>query len=164
MLVVPIVVVIALLKYAQGKQKKKSRAKVAAYLHKVTEQAEIIPSYQKRLVHQLVIVDEQNRKLLVIGHRNATLSHDVFSLDETNSIKVFNHKKTLMASENDRKPETFTTQIGVELTIEKTGTQQFLTLYDHVEHSIYNMAELEKEAWQLKERIARAKNGEPVKA
>lgn len=163
LLIVPIAIVIAILNHSHKKRKKKSFDRVSAYMHSHIREGEIVPSFQKQLVHQLVIIDEKNRKLVIIDHTNATLSHDVILLDEITSIKPFNHAITVQPDENSRKSESITSRTGVEITMEKTASKKFLVFYDHTEHSVYHMAELKNEAALLQQKITKIKNNEPAK-
>jgi len=58
-----------------------------------------------------------------------------------------------------QKPEQNTTKIGIELNFKKIDGETFLTLYDHLEHNIFLMADLEKEAHQLREKIEQVRTG-----
>ncbi len=164
LLLVPVVVVVAILINGQKKRKKKVQDKLFAYLHEVIQHHGIVPGYQKQFVHQLVIVDEKNRTFLIVNYKDGRFSYDLFPLGAIRSIKVVNHKQTLVSDEKGGKPEIFSTQIGVAVELEKNESEKFLTLYDYVEHNIYHMAELEKEAAQLCERIKKALNGKPIEA
>ncbi len=68
-------------------------------------------------------------------------------------------RKSFTPEGKGQKPEHITTKIGVKVTFEKNGTEQFLILYDYLEHNIYQMADLEKEACQLHDKIKKAQNG-----
>lgn len=162
-LVIPIVGVIAILKYSQKKHKKRFSDKTSLYLGQVLDGAGLSADFQKQLAHQLIALDEKKRTLLILSHTNATFSHEIVPLTEVREIRLFQQKEILAAEAEGRKGETLVTQSGLELSLGKQGPKR-LVFYDHVEHNIYQMADLEKEARQLLERISRFKTREPVPA
>jgi hypothetical protein len=157
LLIIPVVLVIAILSYSHKKQKGKKKNKLFAYLQEVTSQSGFKPNFQKHLVHHLVLVDEKLRKILVVHHPENNLSHEQFSLDYIRSAKVVNLKESIPGDDQNKKAEVITTQIGVEISFEKPEKEVFLVVYDHIEHNIFQMADLEKEARELHEEIAKAK-------
>lgn len=163
LLLAPIVIVIAILKRSHKNQKKKRQDQLNAYLAHVAAQEALTPSFEKHLVHQMIVLDEANRKLLVIDQKGGSFSHELFLLDEIRNVRLFTHTDVSLPAGKDGKSENFTTAIGVELITGKTGASKFLTLYDHVEHNIYQMSELEAEARQLQAKIAAAKGQQKEK-
>jgi hypothetical protein len=157
LLIVPVLLVIVVLSYSHKKQKRKKQNKLSAYLYEVTDQPGFKPGFQKHLLHQLVLIDESSRKILVIGHHENNFSHEQLSLDYIKSIKVVNLKETVKADHQNKKTEVITTQIGVEIVSEKPGKEIFLIVYDHIEHNIFQMADLEEEARELQDIITKAK-------
>lgn len=162
LLMVPVFIVVAILNNSNRKRKKKAQDRLTAYLHEVAGAETLSHSFQKQLVHQTIVLDEKAAKVFVVDHRGAALSHEVYSLAAIKNLKVLNLKQTLPAETAGQKPETFTTEIGVELLLDKTGERKFLVAYDHVEHNIFQLAGFEKEAAQLLERIANAQKGQFV--
>ena len=156
LLLAPVLLVVLLLINSRKRQKKKTQEKLSAYLRGIADQVGIKYSFQKELIHQIVIIDESSRKILVIDHREHPLSHEQFSLDFIKTLRVVNLKQTIR-NEQDKKAEVITTQIGVEIAFEKPDKEILIVFYDHIEHNIFQMAELEKEAWQLHENITRAR-------
>ena len=155
LLIVPILIVIAIVSYSHKKRKRKQHDKLSAYLHEATGGAGFKPDFQKHLVHQLVLINEGSRKILVVGHHE-DLSHEQLSLDYIKTVKVINLKETIKADDQKR-TEVITKQIGVEISFEKPEKEIFLVVYDHIEHNIFQMADLEKEAQELQEIITKAK-------
>jgi hypothetical protein len=155
LLIVPILVVIAILSYSHKKRKRKQQDKLSAYLHEAAGGAGFQPAFQKHLVHQLVLIDEGSRKILVVSH-HGDLSHEQLSLDYIKTVKVINLKETIKADDQKR-TEIITKQIGVEVSFEKPEKEIFLVVYDHIEHNIFQMTDLEKEARELQEIITKAK-------
>jgi len=156
LLLVPVFLVVAILNRSHKKQKKKAQDRLSDYLNERTEELGMKHSFRKQLVHQLVIIDDIARKILVVSGRDQ-FSHELYSLDFIKTLRVVNQKQSFIVDEKSKKSETITTQVGVEIAFEKPQKEIFLTLYDHVEHNIFQMADLEKEAWQLHERITKAK-------
>lgn len=158
LLIVPIVIVVAILNNANKRRKKAAQKKINAYITEATRQTGLSNYVRKQLLHQTVIIDEKLKKLLIVEH-NGTYSYDVYQLDAIKSNLVLNDKQTFPPAGKGQKPEHITTRIGVELTFQKKDEGKFLTLYDHYQHNIYLMADLEKEAHQLREIIEKARNG-----
>jgi len=90
------------------------------------------------------------------SHPFKSLSHEQLSLDYIKTVKVVNLKETIKADDQKR-TEVITRQIGVEISFEKLEKEIFLVVYDHIEHNIFQMADLEKEARELQEVITKAK-------
>lgn len=55
-----------------------------------------------------------------------------------------------------KRQEHITTKIGLELIFGKNREHKFLTVYDYVEHNIYQMKDFENEAHGLQARIEKA--------
>jgi hypothetical protein len=157
LLIVPVLLVITVLSYSHKKQKRKKQDKLSAYLYEVTGQPGFKAGFQKHLIHQLVLIDEGSRKILVIGHHENNFSHEQLFLDHIKSVKVVNLKETVRTDDQNKKTEVVTTQIGVEIALEKPDKEIFLVIYDHIEHNIFQMSDLEKEARELQEAITKAK-------
>lgn len=155
LLIIPVLLVIAVLSYSHKKKKRKKQDKLSAYLHNATGGSEFKPSFQKHLIHQLVLIDDSSRKILVVNHHES-LSHEQLSLDYIKTVKVVNLKETIKADDQKR-TEVITRQIGVEISFEKLEKEIFLVVYDHIEHNIFQMADLEQEARELQEVITKAK-------
>ena len=156
LLIVPVLLVIAVLSYSHKKKKQKKQDKLSAYVDEVMDQPGLKPTCQKNLVHQLILIDENLRKILVFNHHE-DLSHQQLSLDYLKTVKVVTLKETIKADDQSKKVEVITKQIGVELFFEKPEKKIFLVVYDHIEHNIFQMADLEKEARDLHEVITRVK-------
>lgn len=156
LLLVPIFIVIAILRNASKKQKKKAQHKISTYLSQVAEEAGIVNNHQKQLIYQTVVIDEKNRKLLVIEHEGFLFSHDIYAFGDIGDIRMIHQKQTIDRAEKDRKKEHLTTKIGLEISLKK-GLSKFLTFYDHMEHSIFQMAGFEKEAVELQMHIIKTK-------
>ncbi|MBO9682208.1 MAG: hypothetical protein J7502_05985 [Flavisolibacter sp.] len=155
LLIVPVLLVIAIVSYSHKKRKRKQKDKLSVYLHEATGGAGFKPDFQKHLVHQLVLIDEGSRKILVVNHHE-DLSHEQLSLDFIKTVKVVNLKETIKADDQKR-TEIITKQIGVEVSFEKPEKEIFLVVYDHIEHNIFQMTDLEKEARELQEIITKTK-------
>jgi hypothetical protein len=161
LLIVPVLLVIAVLSYSHKKKKRKKQDKLSAYVHEVMDQPGFTPVFQKNLVHQLVLIDESLRKILVFNHHE-TLSHQQLSLDYLKTVKVVTLKETIKVDDQSKRMEVIAKQIGVELVFEKPDKEIFLVVYDHIEHNIFQKADLEKEARELHEIISKAKAGQLV--
>ena len=153
-LVIPIALVIFLLNRAHKKQLQKIDKRNSIYLQQVIKQTGLVNNFQKKLSHQLVILDEVNRKLLVIDHVDSTYSHRLYELDDIKALEVL-HVKQIMGSEGkNTRSETFTSYIGLQIVCENgTSSKQLLVFYDHLKHNVFLMADMEKEAKQLQQTI-----------
>lgn len=161
LLIVPIIIVIAMLNNSNRKRKNRARNQIQEYIARAIKQTGIENNYQQQLIYQTIIIDEQNKKLLVIDHKEAAFSHEVLSLEHIRDTRVINDKYSFKSDDKTGRHETVTTRIGVSLLPEKTGTECILTFYDHIEHNIYQMPDFEKEAQQLKTRIDNIKSNIP---
>jgi hypothetical protein len=164
LLIVPIVAVVMALNLSNKRQKKKIDKRNSLYLQQVMEQTGIVSSFQKQLTHQLVIVDDVSRRLLVIDHVDNTYSHVLYELDDIKDPEIINVKQVIPGYDNN-KSESFTSHIGVQL-ISGNGTnsKQLLVFYDHVKHSLYLMTEMQQEARKLQQRIRQAKTKKQLAA
>jgi len=162
MLLVPIFIVVVILNYAGRKRKRNDRSRILEYIVAVARRTGIACDHHHQLAYQTVIIDEKNRKLLIIDHARAVFSYDEYSLDEIREVKVEHHKQVFMQEGKGNKQEHITTKIGLELIVEKDSEHKFLTVYDYVAHSIYQMKDFENEALGLKTRIEQASRAEPM--
>lgn len=162
LLLVPIFIVIAILKFANRKRREKAQGKILDSISEATKQTGITNHYQKQLIHQTIIIDEKSRKLLIIDHNKASFSYNVYPLEAIKGTQVINHKDSFLVNEKNQKHEHITTKIGVELILEKAGDEKFVILYDYLEHNIYLMADFEKEAHQLQDTIKKAINAKQL--
>jgi len=158
LLIVPIIIVVIILNNVNKRRGKKAQKRINTYIAEATRQTGITNYYRKQLIHQTVIIDEKNRKLLIVEH-NGIFSFDVYPLDAVHGNLVVSHKQSFTPEGKGQKPEHITTKIGVELSFKMIDGETFLTLYDHLEHNIFLMADLEKEAHQLCEKIEKVRTG-----
>lgn len=158
LLLAPIAIVIIILNSANKRRRKKAQKKINAFITEATRQTGITNYYRKQLVHQTVIIDERNGKLLLIDH-NGTFSFDVYLLDEVTNVQVISETKSFLPAGKGQKQENLTTKIGLGIKFRKIGAEKFLTLYDYLEHNIYMMNDFEKEAHELRDKIEQAGNG-----
>jgi hypothetical protein len=158
MLLVPIIVVVIILNNANKRRRKKAQKRINTYITDATRQTGITNYYRKQLVHQTLIIDEKGRKLLIVDH-NGIFSFEVFQLDAVSGNAVVNVKQPFMIEGKGQKQEHITTRIGVELKFRKIDGEKFLKFYDHLEHNVYMIADFEKEAHQLREKIENARTG-----
>jgi len=158
LLLVPIIAVVVILNNANKRRKKKAQKKINAYITEATRQTGITNYYRKQLIHQTVIIDEKGRKLLIVEH-NGIFSFEVFPLEAVSGNMVVNIKQPFTIEGKGQKQEHITTRIGVELKFRKLEEEKFLKLYDHLEHNVYHIADFEKEAHQLREKIDKARAG-----
>jgi hypothetical protein len=159
LLIVPIIIVIVIINNANKRRKKKAQKRINAHIGEATRQTGITNYFRKQLIHQTVIIDESNRKLLIIDHKGDAFSFNAYPLDAINSILTINKTQSFIPEGKGQKQEHIITNIGIELTFEKKYAEQFLVLYDHLEHSIHQMADFKKEAGQLHDTIRKAQNG-----
>lgn len=153
LILIPVLLVFIVLSYSHKKKKKKTQAKILVYLHGLTNQLKIKHSFVRCLPHQMVLIDKDARILVVVDHKTDQFSHKWFSLDDIKSLKVINLKQTIPLDDKSKRPDIITTEIGVEICLHEMQQEIFLTVYDHTVHHILQMAELEKEAWQIHECI-----------
>ncbi|WP_207515139.1 hypothetical protein [Longitalea luteola] len=158
LLIVPILIVVVILNSANKRRKKRAQKKINSFIAEATRQTGISNYFRKQLLHQTVIIDERLRKLLIVEH-NGVFSFDVYPLDAIKNNVVVNQNMTFTPQGGGQKQEHVTTRVGLELSFKKSDDRKFLTLYDHHEHNVYLMADLEKEAHQLRETIEKARNG-----
>ena len=159
LLLVPIVIVIIILNNAAKQRKKKAQKKINAFIAEATRQTGITNYFRKQLTHQTVIMDEKNKKLLLVEHKDHAFSFDVYPLDAVKNVLVLNETKSFMPEGKGQKQEHLTTRIGIKISFKKDDAEKFITLYDYLEHNIYLMRDLEKEAHQLRDQIEKARNG-----
>lgn len=159
LLLVPIVIVILILNYSTKQRKKKAQKRINAYISEATRQTGITNYFRKQLVHQTVIMDEKHRKLLLVEHKDEVYSFDLYPLDAVKNVLVLNETQSFTPAGKGQKQEHLTKRIGLEITFKKSEEEKFLTLYDYLEHNIYLMHELEKEAHELRDKIDKARNG-----
>ena len=150
-LFVPIILVVIILIYAASRRKKLLQDKLAIYLKKVIAEAGFNNSFQKHLVHQLIVLDEEERKLLVIDHKNE-LRHDIYPIDGISNMNIY-YNNEVLPSIGNQKSEKVIKQIGVRFNLERMKDEQYLVLFDHTEHSIYLKEGFEKEASQLLDKL-----------
>ena len=159
LLLVPIVIVIIILNNATKQRKKKAQKKINACITEATRQTGITNYFRKQLSHQTVIMDERNKKLLLIEHKDEAFSFTVYPLDAVKNVLVLNETRSFIPEGKGQKKENLTTRFGLEISFKKGDTDKFITLYDYLEHNIYQMQELEKEAHELRDKIEKARNG-----
>lgn len=159
LLLVPIAIVIIILNNATKQRKKKAQKKINAFIAEATRQTGITNYFRKQLTHQTVIMDEKIKKLLLVEHKNENFSFELFPLDAVKNVLVLNETKSFMPVGKGQKQEHLTTRIGLEITFKKGDTHKFLTVYDYLEHNIYLMRDLEKEAQELRDKIEKARHG-----
>ncbi len=158
MLLVPIIVVVIILNNANKRRKKKAQKRINTYITEATRQTGITNYYRKQLVHQTLIIDEKGRQLLVVEH-NGMYSFEVFPLDALCGNVVVNVKQPFTIEGKGKKQEHITTSIGVELRFRKIDGEKFIKFYDHLEHNVYMIADFEKEAHQVRDKIENARSG-----
>jgi hypothetical protein len=156
-LILPIVLVVLILNNANKRRKKNAQKKINAYIAEVTREAGVSNYIRKQLLYQTLIIDEKARKLLIVEH-NGVFAFDVYPLDAIKSNQVEDEKLSFAPVKKGQKQEHITTRVGIKLSF-KAAEGKFLTLYDHHQHNIYLMADLEKEAHQLRNLIEKARNG-----
>lgn len=159
LLLVPIVIVIIILNNATKQRKKKAQKKINACITEATRQTGITNYFRKQLVHQTVIMDERNKKLLLIDHKDDVFSFNVYPLDAVKNVLVLNETQSFAPQGKGQRPENLTTRIGLEISFKKGDDDKFLTLYDYLEHNVYAMRDFEKEAHELRDKIEKARNG-----
>jgi len=159
LLLVPIVIVIIILNNSTKQRKKKAQKKINAFVAEATRQTGITNYFRKQLVHQTVIMDERNKKLLLIDHKDDVFSFNIYPLDAIKNVLVLNETQSFMPQGKGQRPENLTTRIGIEITFKKGDDEKFLTLYDYLEHNVYTMRDFEKEAHELRDTIEKAGNG-----
>lgn len=162
LLLVPIVIVVVILNYTSRKRRKNDRARIMEYIVTVARRTGIACDYQHHLIHQTVIIDEKSRMLLIIDHAQAVFSYDEYTLDEIREMRVEHQKHVVMPEGKDKRKEHIVTKIGLELIIGKDRKNKFLTVYDHLEHNIHQLKDLEKDANGLLTRIEKAGRVKPV--
>ncbi|MFL5743584.1 MAG: hypothetical protein ACJ751_02910 [Niastella sp.] len=156
MLLVPIAAVIIILNNASKRRRKKEQKRINAYIAEATRQTGITNYYRKQLIHQTVIIDEKARQLLIVEHKGI-FSFEVFPLAAVSGNLVVNVKQPFIIDGKEQKKEHVTTRIGIELKFRKIDEEKFLLFYDHLEHNVYHIADSEKEAHQLREKIEKAR-------
>jgi hypothetical protein len=159
LLLVPIVIVIIILNNSNKQRRKKAQKKINAYIAEATRQTGITNYFRKQLIHQTIIMDERNKKLLLIEHKNEVFSFNVYPLDAVKNVLVLNETQSFTPAGKGQRPENLTTRIGLEITFKKGDDEKFLTLYDYLEHNVYAMRDFEKEAHELRDKIEKARNG-----
>src|ERR1044072_47177 len=159
LLLVPIVIVIIILNNAAKQRKKKVQKKINAFVAEATRQTGITNYFRKQLSHQTVIMDERNKKLLLIEHKEEAFSFTVYPLDAVKNVLVLNETRSFIPEGKGQKKENLTTRFGLEISFKKGDTDKFITLYDYLEHNSYQMQELDKEPHELRDKIEKARHG-----
>jgi hypothetical protein len=143
-----------LLSILQKRNKKRKEQGYLTFLNKVKEETAIIVGIQKQLINQLVVLDEVQKKLLIIDRQDDQYSYNLFDLNELKGCRIKHITTSVMPAEKGKKSETYTTQIGLEIVAGgKNELNKLLVFYDHIEHNILVKAEKEKEASDLLEKI-----------
>ena len=161
LLLLPIVIVVVVLNYSNKQKKKKAEQRISDYLAAVLGESSMQSSRQKRLVHQSVVVDVIQRKLLVIEQKEDVFSHQIYPLQSIKRIDLRSLQQTVPA-EPGQKSESLVTQIGLALSFTDGNAEHFLTFYDMLEHDIYQKAELEKDAVQFQQWLVKEKSSRSV--
>lgn len=154
LLLLPAVIVGFILTRHQRRQKKKREKGFLEYLHSIQGEIRINISRHWHLVHQLVALDEVNKKLLVIDQHNDQYSHAEFRLKDLKSYLVKYLKETNETGPSDKTGQV-TSQIGIELVPAGNGDRKLIVFYDHVAQNINLRDDMEKEAFRLREIIGR---------
>jgi hypothetical protein len=81
-----------MLNNSNRKRKNRERTKIHEYIAGAIKQAGIKNNYQQQLIYQTIIIDEQNKKLLVIDHKETPFSHEVLSLEHVRDTRVISDK------------------------------------------------------------------------
>lgn len=158
LLLVPIAIVVIILNNSTKQRKKKLQRKINAFVAEATRQNAITNYFRKQFVHQTVIMDEKNRKLLLIEHKEEPYSFNAYPLETVKNLLVLNETTSYIPDGKGQRKENLTTRIGLEITFKKAGDDKFITLYDYLEHNIYLMRDLEKEAHELRDKIERTRS------
>lgn len=153
LLIVPIFIVIVILNKVNKKRKKIAQKRINTYITEATSQTRITNYYRKQLIHQTVIIDESSRKLLIVDHKDDVFSHEVYPLDAIKGAFIIKDSQSYTPEGKGQKQEHIITKIGVKVVFDKSSAEQFLVFYDYQEHNIYQMADFEKEACQLHDKI-----------
>ena len=159
LLLVPILVVILILDKSNKKRRRLAQFKIYNYIANALKQSGISDRWQQQLVQQTVILDDESRKLLIVHHNGNDFSHDVVPLDTIKSVRVADQKLSILPVGKGERKENLITKIGVELSFDRAGMEKFLTVYDYVQHNVFQMNEFEKQAHQLQQKIEIAKDG-----
>jgi hypothetical protein len=159
LLLVPIVIVIIILNYAAKQRKKKGQKKINAFIAEATRQTGITNYFRKQLVHQTVIMDEKNKKLLLVTHKDEAFSFEAYPLDALKNVLVLNETQSITPEGKGQKQEHLITRIGLAITFKNAAGEKFITLYDYLVHHIYMLKDFEKDAHELRNKIERARNG-----
>lgn len=163
LLIVPVALAVVLLNKANKRQKKEAHNKLSAYVSQITHQLQFKQSFWRRLLYQLVLIDDEAREMVIVNHKGH-LSHKLFSLDMIENIKVISLKQTVSFADTGKKASVVTTQIGVEIIFTKPRQEIFLVVYDHIAHNIFQMADLENEARQLHDDINKFRTSKLISA
>lgn len=150
-LVLPVVLVIWLLNYSRKSKKKKFNRQLADYIQQITTQYHLNPGFQQQLTFQSVLIDDDRGKLIVIDHKH-DFKHKAYVLNDIINSSMSYLTNTFIGEKNE-KPETFIAHIGVKINFESRHDDVVLILYDHIEHSIYQREQYEKQAIELHEII-----------
>lgn len=159
-LLIPVFVVIVILNRSQKAHRKKEQEKLAGYVDPVIKNAGLAPSYHKHLVSQYIAIDETERKLLLVNWKGTGFSHELHRLDDIKTLSVQTIRQNVL-EEAKAKPEIVTAQIGIEFTLHKTEEKRFLTFYNHIDHSVSQIADFTKEATQLCDKLKTLKAVKP---
>lgn len=156
LLLIPVVLINVFLRRSHRKRRREKERGFLRYFNRMEEAPGITVTLQRQLVCQLVILDEVNGQLLVIDESDKGYTHTVFRFAEIKSCTVLTLQQTF-SREAGGETETFVSQIGID--VRPAGTEKagkWLLFYDHVQHNIYQKAELETDAVRLCERLTEA--------
>jgi type II secretory pathway pseudopilin PulG len=164
LLLVGLVLFVAISKWTNRKNKRKAHNQLSAYVSEITNQLRFKQSFWRRLLHQVIIIDDEQREMLVVNFQDKHFTHKLFSLDMIESIKVVTLQETISFDYQSKNTDSVITQVGVEIGFIKPRQEIFLVLYDHIAHNMLQMPERKKEALQLQADINKMRAPQPIKA
>jgi hypothetical protein len=154
LLLLPIALFILFLNRSGKSRYKKREAGYLNYLKQVKEETGIHVNFKQLLHQQLVVLDETNKKLLVIDGENGYYSYSLFKGHDLKSFDIKYVKQSFILDAKTKKSETITLRSGLEIvSLLPDQPVIFISFYDHEAHNNILLDILQKEAIRLQERI-----------
>lgn len=161
LLLIPVVLVILILNRSQRKHKRNEQEKLSNYVDPIVKEMGISPDFRKQLVHQIVVMDEKKKNLLLVNWKDFEFSHELHNLEEIKSLSVQTVKQNII-EEGTSKPDVVTTQVGIDIKLQNEE-RRFLVFYNHTVHTVFQIQEMTAEANALCGKVNSLKTLKPSK-
>ena len=152
----PIIVTVVWMNSIQKRQRRQKGQQHIRYLNQVIEETGINITFQKQLVYQTVILDENARKLLVI-YLKGNGWYNLINIGKIKGLNIIKEPPGLPWG-NQKYAELFPTKVAIEIESSEDDGSEQIVFYDHIEQNVHVLPEMEREATRLLDRIVQVKN------